>query len=224
MIKIVVCFLLAIVLVFFVGCATEAPQYFQLQEENAALHAQVAALEGRLEQHFERQRERFGDPVFINCGLTLIEIVEHTPGELMLVIHACRIAFLTGFEAQDFALEDPRLEFGRYRIDFVSVSDVYGPSSGINPLFERLYPWNEAGSVLSFVPPHLEAANIRFHLQGLASNTYGLVFSSDIPMSIDESRVDWDELPRTLDELPYFPNVGDERSNFRFEIPIVVGE
>ncbi|MCL2194647.1 MAG: hypothetical protein FWB76_01720 [Oscillospiraceae bacterium] len=47
---------------------------------------------------------------------------------------------------------------------------------------------------------------------------------SDLPLRIDENRVDLDSLPRDYFDSPYFPNTGTAWSHLIFAIPITIGE
>ena len=215
----------ALVMAFAAGCVAEtlpSPEYVELQEENAELRERVAQLERWRDSYLEW----FGDPLYGHgtCGLTMIEITENEQGELALVIQYCRIANNFGFTANARTATEWDLAEGMGQY-IISLSNVITTNViGSNSLFNALFPWIEV-HVLDRVPQQLERANIRFFLKPLESRVYEIIISSDVPMGIDESRVDMDGLPRCdWRDLPYFPNAGGVLDNHRFEIPIWVGE
>jgi|GEM_PF-2943815 len=203
------------IIFLFVGCSN---QTLQLQEENVALREQVVNLERSLEQiqrYAEQQREQFGHLTGPTCGLTMVEIVEHTPSNLELVIYVCRMTSVIGILAQEQLSES-----GIYQIRLQNT--LRGFRQGFNPLFERLYSESEVHALIS-VPERLESANIRFSW-GRDSQRFNITISSDVSLRIDESRIDMDNLPQDEIYGPYFPNIGGSYQTLRFAIPILVGE
>ena len=224
---------LLILVLLLAACTTQVPEeHQQLREQNAALQQQ-------LEQYREWQewmREQFGDPVTTagSCGLTFIEIMEREQ-QLALVIQVCRMSPVQGFSADQ--PEHPRdwpehawapqcslpaEELPNYFILLTSVGHK-GVSTGTNPLFAHLF-CPLALHPLNRVPAHLESANLQFHWQGLDSATYQIMVFSDYPIGIDENHIDTDTLPLCWRGDPYHPNTGPIGHNFRFVIPIWIGE
>jgi len=158
------------VVIFVAGCS--AAQTLQLQDENAALQEQIAALESQIQRMNDQQWEDLGDPALSTCGLSMIELVEDAYGNLDLVIHACRLARVTGIVAQETLSES-----GVYQLHLHNTLRGWGWHPGINPLFNQLYPMVDGLShALTRAPEHLQAANLRFSLARSRIFVYRHVF------------------------------------------------
>jgi len=202
-------------LLFFAGCATQTPQHIQLQIENAVLRKQIAKSDIRIQRTSDSHWRRYGDPAMASCGVYMLEIVEHTPGNLELVLHICRMSYVPGI-----VVREQLSESGVYQIDLRNM--MFLPAVTFNSLFVQLYPFYEVHA-LTRVPERLESANITFSLDR-ASKEIGLTIYSDTHIRIDESRIDMDDLPRNDRDGPYFPNVGSYWSSLIFAIPIRIGD